>query len=63
MNKTNDEIYDMIEEKYKGDVSTHIISCLARDKDLRDLFEDIVEILKPKFEEYNNKVKEKLNFD
>lgn len=58
-NKNNDEIYNLLDEKQKGEVSTHIISWLATDKDLRDLFEDIIITLKPKFDEYNNKVMEK----
>ena len=58
-NKNDDEIYDMIEDKHKGEVSTHIISWLATDKDLRDLFEDIIYVLKPKFDEYNKQVMEK----
>ncbi len=60
-NKNDDEIYDMIEDKNKGEVSTHIISWLATDKDLRDLFEDIIYVLKPKFDEYNKQVMEKYN--
>ena len=39
----------------------HIISWLATDKDLRDLFEDIIITLKPKFDEYNKQVMDKYN--
>ncbi|WP_300485470.1 hypothetical protein [uncultured Brachyspira sp.] len=62
INKTNDEIYDMIDEKYKGEVSAHIISWLRTENDLRKIFEDIVKIVQPKFEEYNKNVMEKYNF-
>ena len=51
----------MIDENHKGEVSTHIISWLATDKDLRDLFEDIIITLKPKFDEYNKQVMDKYN--
>ena len=60
-NKTNDEIYDMLTEKQKGEVSTHIISWFSTNNDLRKLFEDIIAIIKPKFDEYNKKVEEKHN--
>ena len=60
-NKTNDEIYDMIEDKHKGEVSTHITSWLSTENDLRKIFEDIIITLKPKFDEYNKQVMEKYN--
>ena len=59
INKTDDEIYDMLEEKQKGEVTTHIISWLSTDDDLRKVFEDIITTIKPKFDEYNKMVAEK----
>ena len=59
INKTDDEIYDMLAEGQKGEVTTHIISWLSTDDDLRKVFEDIINTIKPKFDEYNKMVAEK----
>ena len=42
INKTNDELYDLLkDETEKGEVSCHIISWLDKTHDLRELFRDI----------------------
>ena len=51
--KTNDEIYDMLTEKQKAEVSSKIISWLGTEHDFRKLFDDVEKQIKPKFEEYN----------
>lgn len=63
INKSNDELYAMLGEKFKGEVSCHIISWLDNTHDLRELFRDIKAQLKSRFEKYNEVVRKKYNMD
>lgn len=54
--KTDDEIYDMLGEKEKGEITCHIISWLDPEEDLRKLFYDVRNQLKQVFNDYNEKV-------
>ncbi len=48
-----DEIYKLIEEYRKSEVSYNIVSWLATDRDLREVFSDVQEQMTKVFEEYN----------
>ena len=54
--KTKEEIISMMDEKYKGEITVHIISWLGTEHDFRKLFDDIKAQLRQRFDAYNKHV-------
>ncbi|KAK8889367.1 hypothetical protein M9Y10_034113 [Tritrichomonas musculus] len=58
-NKSIDQIYDLLPDKSKIEVSSHIISWFSTENDMRKLFDDIHEQMKKKFEKSNEQILKK----
>ncbi|KAK8895893.1 hypothetical protein M9Y10_013779 [Tritrichomonas musculus] len=57
--KTKEEIISMMDDKYKGEITVHIISWLGTEHDFRKLFDDIKAQLRQRFDAYNKRVENK----